>query len=95
MFLEQKSAKLIEVKSIKNREIRMFNLSFSEIFLILVLAIIFLKPSDFPTLIKQAKAFFNKFLTVKNSVLDEINEIKDDLKTIEDDVVKKEPKDDK
>lgn len=78
----------------------MFNLSFSEIFLILILAIIFLKPSDFPMLINGLKKLFNKFLAIKNSVLDELEELKDGFKEIEEDllendkIIKKEQTDD-
>lgn len=65
----------------------MFNLSFSEIFLIIILAIIFLKPSDFPILIKKSKKLFNKFLSIKSSVLDELDEIKDDFKDLEEELL--------
>lgn len=65
----------------------MFNLSFGEIFLILILAVLFIKPKDIPSIIHNIKKAFNKFLSIKSEFLDEIQEINDDIKEIEEDLL--------
>jgi Sec-independent protein translocase protein TatA len=65
----------------------MFNLSFGEIFVILILAILFIKPSDLPNIAHNVKKAFNKFLALKAEFMDEIQELNDDLKDLEDDLM--------
>lgn len=85
----------------QTKEIQMFNLSFGEITLVIILAIIFLKPSDIPIIIKKGKKAFAKILTLKNNLLDEIDELKDDFKNLEeelleqDKIIKKDNKNDR
>lgn len=79
----------------------MFNLSFSEVFLIVILALVFLKPADLPIILKQIKKLMNKLLSIKDTVLEEIDDLKDDFKELEDEllehdkIIKKEQKNDK
>jgi|TARA_Y100001960_G_C14701639_1_gene841966 Sec-independent protein translocase protein TatA len=65
----------------------MFNLSFGEIALIIILAILFLKPQDLPNLINNTKKAVKKFLTLKNEFLSELDEFKDEVKEIEEDLL--------
>jgi Sec-independent protein translocase protein TatA len=65
----------------------MFNLSFGEIAVIAILAVIFIKPSDIPVILKNSKKLFNKFLDIKNATLDELKELQDEFSDIEADLL--------
>jgi len=65
----------------------MFNLSFGEILLIIILAILFLKPDDIPSIIHNLKKAFQKFMSLKGQFLEEIEDFKDEIKDIEDDLL--------
>lgn len=65
----------------------MFNLSFGEIAIIAILAVIFIKPSDIPAIIKNSKKLFSKFLAIKNTALDELKELQNEFSDIETDLL--------
>jgi Sec-independent protein translocase protein TatA len=65
----------------------MFNLSFGEIFVIIILAILFIKPSDLPNIAHNVKKAFNKFLALKAEFMDEIQELNDDIRDLEEDLM--------
>ena len=62
------------------------NLSFSEIFIILVIGILFLKPGDIPVIAKALKSAFYKIIALKNDILNEFKSVEDEFSEIEHDL---------
>ena len=54
----------------------MFNIGWTELLLITIVFLIFIKPKDFPFFIKKIAAFFYK---IKNYISDITDEFKEDL----------------
>ena len=57
------------------------NISLSEIFIVLVLAVLFLKPSDIPVIMQKLGGFYRKVLNIKDTFLQDLNpfSIEDDI----------------
>ena len=55
----------------------MFGTNGSEFLLIILLAIIFIKPEDLPSIIRQAGHWYGRIVRVYYAVLDEIRDMSD------------------
>ncbi len=55
----------------------MFGIGGSEFLLIIFLAIIFIKPEDLPSIIRQAGHWYGRIIRVYYAILDEIREMSD------------------
>lgn len=57
----------------------MFQIGFSEILLIVIVGVIFLKPQDYPLIAKKIQKAFNQFTKFKKQIHNEFAEIKQEL----------------
>ncbi len=58
----------------------MFGLSSTELILIAIIAIIFIKPEDLPTIIRQCGRLYAQIMRMYYAFIDEINSYEDTLK---------------
>lgn len=58
----------------------MFDISWSELFLIALIAIFFVEPSDIPKIIRNIKIFLNNFSKFKTEFISLFNEIENEAK---------------
>jgi sec-independent protein translocase protein TatB len=58
----------------------MFDIGSSEIFLILLVAIILINPKDLPSIIKKAKVFLQNFSSIKQEFTQTITKLEDTIK---------------
>ena len=64
----------------------MLNISLNELFIIGILAVLFLKPKDFPIIIEKGKKLFNQALDLKDELLKGPYSIEKEVKEIQEDL---------
>lgn len=70
----------------------MFNLSWSEIFIILIVALIFIGPEELPSIIRTIRGFIRKIKSLSNELTSSLNEfeqqhnLKDEVEQLNSDI---------